>query len=106
LKRGPSKRAAPGRNTRRVANQINPLEADMATRKVITRRKLRKAKPPRSLVDAVEQNFEITEQLSSWRFAGANCREGFFLLKKKGSKTLMVKYRALYDLGKPYFLEP
>jgi hypothetical protein len=61
---------------------------------------------PRSLVDAVNQNWEIVEQLSSWRFKGANVRDGFFRLTKKGSaKTLMVRYRALYDLGQPYFLE-
>ena len=40
-------------------------------------------KAPRSLVDAVEQNWEIVEQLSSWRFKGGNSRDGFFRLRKK-----------------------
>jgi hypothetical protein len=81
----------------------------MATRKVTTSKKQRKAKPPqlpRNLLDAVNQNWEIVEQLSSWRFKGSCARDGFFRLKKEGyPKTLMVSYRALYELGSPYFLE-
>ena len=70
------------------------------------KRKAERSHAPRSLVDAVEQNWEIREQLSAWRFKGANARDGFFRLTKKGSrKTLIVRYRALYDLGAPYFLE-
>ena len=75
-----------------------------------TAKKQRKAKrsleAPRSLVDGVNQGWEIVEQLSSWKFQGGNIRDGFFRLAKKGcSKQLMVRYRALYELGDPYFLE-
>ncbi len=82
----------------------------MANRKVTTSKKQRKAKRsvqvPRNLIDAINQDWEIVEQLSSWRFKGSCARDGFFRLKKNGcSKTLMVSYRALYDMSAPYFLE-
>ena len=71
----------------------------------------------RSIVEAVNQGWEIREQLSSWHFDGhlrprlristgamQTARDGFFRLKKPRSReTLMIPFRALYDLGKPYF---
>lgn len=71
------------------------------------RKRAVKTRAPRSLVDAVNQGWEISEQLSSWKFRGANKREGFFILfnKKVSPHQLMVRYTALYELGQPYFLE-
>jgi hypothetical protein len=71
-------------------------------------KRARASKPrvTRSLVDALNQGWEVQEQLSSWSFSGANKREGFFRLTNEHSNgTLMVRYLALYELGKPYFLE-
>ena len=85
-----------------------------------TKKHAKKSRPrvPRSIVEAVNQGWEIREQLGSWHFDGylrpgedfhwrhANARNGFFRLKKPGSReTLMIPFRALYDLGKPYFFE-
>ena len=76
--------------------------------------RLRRARPknsnspaPRSFNEALEKGWKIHEQLSSWNFKTANKREGFLLLTngKASSKTLMVRYTALYELGEPYFLE-
>ena len=62
---------------------------------------------PRNFEEALTNGWKIHEQLSSWRFDRANKREGFLLLTngKPSSKTLMVRYTALYELGEPYFLE-
>lgn len=62
---------------------------------------------PRNFEEAYKAGWRIHEQLSSWDFKQANKREGFLIFSKEkcSSKTLMIRYTALYELGKPYFLE-
>lgn len=78
------------------------------TRKALaqSKRKSISGRAPRSFGEALTKGWTIHEQLASWSFNGANKREGFLILTngKSSSKTLMVKYTALYDLGAPYFL--
>jgi hypothetical protein len=72
------------------------------------RKKLRKGsrpRVPRSLEEALNQGWKISEDLTSWEFRSGNRREGFLILEKKGeSRMLMVRSMALYQLGRPYFL--
>jgi hypothetical protein len=69
-------------------------------------RKGSRARAPRSLEEALDQGWKISEDLTSWDFRGSNRREGFIFLRKKGqSETLMLRCVALYELGRPYFLE-
>lgn len=81
----------------------------MASRSTKVGKRLRTAnrsgRTPRSFEEALTKGWTIHEQLSSWNFKRANKREGFLLLTKGASKTLMVRYTALYELGEPYFLK-
>ena len=72
-----------------------------------SKRAMASSRTPRSFGEALKKGWRIHEQLSSWNFDRANKREGFLLLisRKASSKTLMVRYTALYELGEPYFLE-
>lgn len=64
---------------------------------------------PQCLEAALDAGWRIQEALSTWDFTGSNKREGFLFLtrkgSRKGSKTLIVPFSALYELRKPYFLE-
>jgi hypothetical protein len=67
---------------------------------------------PLNILDALKQGWGIDEQLSTWRFNGVTAREGYFRMSqhdRKGGrnsrKTLMISYKALYDMGVPYFFE-
>jgi hypothetical protein len=68
-------------------------------------RKGSRTRRPRSLEEALNQGWKISEDLTSWEFRSGNRREGFLVLEKKGeTRTLMVRSLALYELGRPYFL--
>jgi hypothetical protein len=72
------------------------------------RRKRQETQAPRTLEEALSQGWTVHEDLAGWHFNGSNRREGYFLLKKKGSgetRTLVVRSMALYELGAPYFLD-
>ena len=71
-------------------------------------RKNSRSRAPRSLEEAFTEGWTVREQLASWQFNGSNRREGFLMLGKDGSgetRTLMVRHLALYELGKPCFVE-
>jgi hypothetical protein len=71
-------------------------------------RKNSQSPAPRSLEEAFTQGWTVSEQLASWQFNGGARREGFLMLLKDGpgeTRTLMVRYLALYELGKPSFME-
>ena len=76
------------------------------SRKLIRKARAQSSRVPRSFEEALCKGWRVHEQLSSWNFKPGNKREGFLLLTRpKASRTLMVKYAALYELGEPYFLE-
>jgi hypothetical protein len=68
-------------------------------------RKASRVRAPRSLEEALTQGWTIHEDLAGWQFRGGNRREGFILLRRKGTaETLIVRSTALYELGRPHFL--
>jgi hypothetical protein len=76
------------------------------TRKVPHKTRQKASDAPQSFEEALGRGWRVHEQLSSWNFKPANKREGFLILThSKTSRTLMVKYTALYELSEPYFLE-
>lgn len=76
------------------------------SRKLVREARTQRSRVPRSFEEALTHGWRIHEQLSSWNFKPGNKREGFLILTRpKASRTLMVKYTALYELGEPYFLE-
>jgi len=60
---------------------------------------------PRSFEAALKQGWQVHEQIGGWTFRSANKRDGFLLLSQpKDPRTLLVRFVALYELRKPYFL--
>jgi len=61
---------------------------------------------PKSLQEALESGWRIDEELSTWEFDGSSKREGFLFLRKKGAgaRRLTIRFTALYDTRRPYFM--